>query len=299
MGKILKLIEITDKPWEQRWKAFSETCSAECGVSIIAEIKTATKENFSEILGEVLVSDADIFCVSDLFSVEVLAKVKQTTHQATMAGACDFFIKEKGGWWPRVILMEAFSRTVSLNIGLLDLDASALIVGGTGTAKLIVGALTKIGFRKINIALESEAEGNALIAEMRKQYYQIKFEFIPFQTITTLPGVHSLVVNTTPLTIENALLDELYFFNFLKAGGVVVDVNLIPTVTPLIEESKIWGARHLSGDYISAQSDAYLLSQILDKKIDIEKYRTQLRANADAVPFDINPFLKRFRDRGT
>jgi shikimate 5-dehydrogenase len=295
----LKIIEITDIPWEQRWKALTEEAQTQLGVQITAETKIAQKENFLEILKQVLESDADIFCVSDNFSVDVLSLVQQTTHQATMAGACDFFVKEKGGWWPRVLLTESFMRTISHNLGQLDLDSYALVIGGTGFSKLVVGALVKLGYSKINIAEQSAEIGNALISEMSKRYYQVQFEFIPFQTVTTLPGVHSLVVNTSHLTLENVLLDELYFFNFLKSGGAVVDLNIIPPVTPLIEEARIWGARHLSGDYVLAQLDAQLLDQRLAKKMDIEKYRMALRANADAVPFDISPFLKRFRDRGT
>lgn len=297
MAAQVKLIHLTDKPWENRWAALIDAVRKNFGAELTATIKTTSLETLASDFQEVLRGDYDICRVSDSLSVEILKHLPQTTAETNHVGACGFLLKEKQMWWPRPLLAEAFTRCLSQDIHKLDLSSSALVAGASGSGKMIISSLVKQGFMKINLADRIETTGREMIAEMKKKYFQVAFEYIPFETITTLPGVHSLIVNTTPLVLENELLDELYFFNFLKTGGIVVDLTLLPPETPLLSEAKQWGARHLSGDYVVAHRDILMMESAKLGRLPFEEYRLALRSLAEAVPFDPGPFLKRFRDR--
>lgn len=298
MADTLKLIELTEKPWDARWKALSQFLLKH-DVSLQTAIIEATPESLGEAVKNVLGSDAQLCRLSPRLSSFVFGHIPQKMEKSAKVGAADLLKKDKGGWWPQSCLVETFLKVLSQRIGLLDLTAPALVIGVDGAARQIVGALARTGFARVNVVEASAEAGPAFVREMKSQYFQVALEHIPFESITTLPGIHSLVVNTLPLEFENELLDEIYFFNFLRESGVVVDFNLIPSATPMIEEAKQLGARHLSGDFIAAEQDLHMIELALGRKFPVEEYRVALRAEADAVPYDIAPFLKRFRDRGS
>lgn len=299
MGKSLKIIELTCHSWDRRWTALTEICRVDFGIDLSVEVRVVHPGNLKEGIEEVLRSEAAACRISDDISVEIGPYLPRVTQKALFAGACPFLVRDKNEWWPRPLLEEAFIHCMTENFGQLDLDSFALVAGSGGGAKTVIAAIATLGYSTINVSDKIQDKAIQLVTEMKKKFFQINFQAVPFQAITTLPGVHSLVVNTTPLSLENDLLDELYFFNFLKSGGAVIDLTLIPSETPLIIEAKQWGARHLSGDYVFAERDALMIERLTGKKIQISKYRELLRKDVDAAPFDASPFLQRFRERGS
>jgi shikimate 5-dehydrogenase len=298
----LLMTEITDRPWESRWTKFKEIAKREFNLAVEVNCVEASHETFPAKLKEILKSESQVCVVAQSFSVEVLKHLPQLTAEAIQMGATDVIIKDKGGWWPRPCLDEAFTRAIFQRMGQINFDSHALVAGANGYSKMIIGALAKIGFLNINLIEQSEEIGNNILEEMKKKYFQINFNFIGLEKVTKLPGVHSVLMNTIPLTLEDEILDELYFFNFLDQKGVVMDLNLPPSDTPLVLEAKQWGARHLSGDYFFSERDLLILQKargLALKKGTSEEYRLLLRGMVETWTFDPAPYLKRFRDRGT
>jgi len=295
----IKLIELTDQPWIARWRPLGSILKSELELEFESAIIDTTPGSLEKELRTALESDADLCRVSDSFCREVLKYLPNTTHAATFAGAAPFIIREEGVWWPRSVLDDALSRSISSYLGQVDIASSALIAGAGEITRLVVAAVVKAGFATVNVTDKNQSLLNTLVEEMKRKYFQVQFHGVPFDAITMLPGIHSLVINTTPLSVENDLLEELYFFNFLKAGGAVVDLTLVPAQTPLMMEAEQWGARHMSGDFIASERDALMIERLVKKSLPVEKYRQALRAEIDAVPFDPGPFLERFRRRGT
>jgi shikimate 5-dehydrogenase len=296
--KKLKLVELTKQNWPVRWQALTEFCKIELGLELTAEIRQCTDENFKNQLKDVLSSQTDICVIDEDYSVEVLCHISQVTAESIQLGAVDILIRDETGWWPRPCLEAAMIKTISQKVGLISFDSHALIGGVNGFAKMAVGALAKMGFLNINIVEKSEELGAALIKEVKKKYFQVNFSFIGFDEVTKLPGIHLLLMNTIPLTFENEILDELYFFNFLDRKGVVMDLTMPPANTPLVLEAEQWGARRLSGDYFWCERDALMIQKATGLKINSEAYRTLLRSIVDAAPFEPAAYLKRFRERG-
>ena len=295
----INLVELTEAPWTERWQALANELLSKHKIILKSEIRPTLKDNLRTKLEEVVASNCDICVVSQSLSQYVSENLSQVTHQSLQGGATDILIREQGGWWPRPTLEEAFLRSLSKYIGQIDFSSSALVFGTDGYSMMIVSALAKLGFSKINITDTSAQLGERAVSEMKRKYFKAEFNFIPVAEITTLPGIHSLFVNCVPLTIEEESTDELYFFNFMKSKGVVVDLNLVPSQTPLICEATQWGARHLSGEMILAVRDGLALERVLHKSFSVDPYTSALKSSVDAVPFDVSLILKRFRERGT
>ncbi len=298
MEKKIKITEFIETPWEGRWKALQDLLKSDHQILLEADFIKPSQVEFVASAQKVLNSEAQIIKLNDNYATEILKILPQTTQASALIGAADYLIRDNRGWWPKIFLPQSFTKVLSENIGQLDLSAFALVVGATSQARMVISSLAKIGYSTINVVDDSATLGLAFIDEMKRKFFQINFSFVRFSDITTLPGVHSIVVNTLPLIFEREYMDELYFFNYLKQKSVAIDLSLMPLGTPMIEESKQWGARHLSGDLFSCETDAMMVESFFQKKVDTNKYKSTFKAVADATPSDIAPFLKRFRDRG-
>ncbi|MEQ1879281.1 MAG: hypothetical protein ABL958_21780, partial [Bdellovibrionia bacterium] len=104
------------------------------------------------------------------------------------------------------------------------------------------------------------------------------------------PGMHSLVVNTTPLVENNEIVRELQFYNFMKEGGAVIDMIMVPPVTPLLEEAEQIGAKIVRGFEIAAEVDAVWVKKAFGISIDLNAYSTALGQKMAEVPIDLTPF---------
>lgn len=179
-------------------------------------------------------------------------------------------------WWPRSTLMEAVVREAYF-LKTLGLSKPALVVGSGAAARAVVAALIKIGFTKVNITEKFDESGLQFIKYLEKSFFNVEFSFTSQSAITTLPGIHSLVVNTTPFIESNDLLEELYYFNFLSQGGVVIDLVDRPIMTPLLKSAAELGAKIVSGYEIQALSDIVWASWCFNVSIDGDDYRAQLK----------------------
>lgn len=292
----LKLIELAEEPWEGRWKTAQELAK-EADLNIEVENVKVEPGTLKETIETVLKSDAEVCHVHENLGVEILGVMPSITRAAISTGATDFLVKDKGYFWPRKFLEGSATRIITSKVESLDLGGSALVVGCGALTRLMVGCLTALGFRKIHITDQDNDLGESVVAELEKAFFGVEFKYIPVVTITTLPGTYSLVINTTPLVEENLVLDELYFFNFLKETGLIVDMTYLPYKTPLILESSEWNLAVLSGEWFVAKNDTQMIQSVTGVELDLDRYVEGFRKECDAVKIDIEPFIKRFRER--
>jgi shikimate 5-dehydrogenase len=295
----IKIIDFTAKAFAERWTPLKEVVKKNFSVDLEVEIKIVSKDSIKSALQDLVLSDANCCRIDPEFASAATEHFQTTTMEVSLSESAGILIRDEKKWWPKSFYDEAFSRMASEHIGQIDINGSALVVGASGSAKLVAASLVKMGFVTVNIVEEDPVLGEATVKNLRKRFFNVKFQYVPGLELTTLPGVNSIVVNTNPLTETDEIYPELHFFNFLKNGGVVVDLTLVPSRTPLIIEAEKWGARYISGDVLASTQDVLMIEYLLKKKIeDIDSYCQSLRALIDAVPFDPSPYLKQFQDRG-
>ncbi len=270
---MMKWAEISANPSEKRYTHLSEFLKKK-GVENEVEFIESLPGDFENHLKKAC-NKFDVLRIGSPFLNVLPGCFDQLPLQVRTLGAGDSLIKSNEDWWIRATLYRAIIK-LAKRLDKIDLLQPVLIVGSGGSARLIIGALIRIGFNRFNITDQFTERGQEIVNDLQKRFFNIEFKFTPHSGLTMLPGIHSCMVNTTPLVPSNEILGDLYYFNFLKAGGVVIDLNLSPVETPLLKEASGVGALTISGVEMAALSDMEFVSLIAPKAVDLEEYKSGL-----------------------
>lgn len=179
-----------------------------------------------------------------------------------------------GGWWIRSYTFQALNHLISKYGSHINLDGGVLIIGQGGFARLCASAFIRIGFKKITLASLDQKKVLGLAADLERSYFGIKVTAVPSEQLILLPGTHTVMVNTLkPDDKSDPLLSELYYFNFLKHGGMVWDLNFTSVDSQLSKEAIDVGAFTLNGIELTSLTDMLWLKDIFSIDIDLKNYQ--------------------------
>jgi shikimate 5-dehydrogenase len=260
----------------------------EKGHSIQFDFVTAENEDLGEVIQR-LMKEYNHIRVSTPFGEKIHAFVKAVPMATMIQKSSDCLVYDQGQWWARSMLAEGLIREMAM-LKNLDISDSALIVGAGASCRAVIAALLKIGYKKFNITEKFEERGRLLIKELKETYFGVDFRFTPQSSITQLPGIHSVVVNTTPLTASNDLLNELYYCNFLRPEAAVIDLTLVPLETPLLKAAKQVGARIVHGCQVATLVDTYWIKSSMKIDVNAEEYQVKLTSLCEKAEFDFSEF---------
>lgn len=105
--------------------------------------------------------------------------------------------------------------------GGLDIRSQAMILGCGYKSRVAVSVLAELGYSSISLVTGQSEE--PMSVDFTKHYFGIQFEKLSFDQIVLQPGINSTVVNTLNLTSED--FGDIFFFNYLTRGGVVVSLT--------------------------------------------------------------------------
>lgn len=197
------------------------------------------------------------------FRHEAFLETKKNEAGMILLKTADCFFKDsRGEWWLRSALYEGISSILSRQETNLKVENSALIVGVGGASRAVIAALVKVGYQTFNITNAFDDQATELISELRRMYFNVRFNFVSQSQLVLLPGTNSIVINSTPLVASNDLLDELHYFNFLISKGLVWDLTLSPIDTPLTKEATEIGAQIYRGFEFAAATDRVWLEWV-------------------------------------
>lgn len=283
----MKCVEVGSGASKFRYEFLARFLAAK-GHQVQFDFVQCSPENFPAEIQR-LMKDYQHIRIATPFGEKVHEYVSAVPMATLTQKSSDSLIFDQGQWWARSMLSEGLVREIVLMKN-LDISESALIVGAGASCRAVVSAMLKIGFKKFNITEKFEERGRLLIKDLRQTYFGVDFRFTPQTSITQLPGIHSVLVNTTPLVPANDLLNELYYCNFLKSDGVVIDLTLVPFETPLVKAAVQVGARVIHGCQVAALVDAYWIKSSMHIVIDPEEYGAGLKSACQAEPFDFTEF---------
>lgn len=202
----------------------------------------------------------------------VVQQSERTPAEIISVGAADGFQKQDGGWWLRSSLFKAFHHIVSDKGENIDAESSALIVGTGSRARVMISGVIKLGFNKVNISSIFDEQGMELVEELKKKYFGVDFNFVPQSRLVTLPGIHGIMVNTTPFNQNNELIAELNYYNFLQQEGFVIDCNMFPVRSELTKEAENIGAYVIQGYELLATADVLWANEIFGVQLNEGQY---------------------------
>ena len=221
--------------------------------------------------------DFDQLRVGAPFGSLLAANMEQSNAMTMTLQSADCLQQINGKWWPRSLMSEALLRGILRKKLSIDLHSKAIVIGTGATAKASLHPLIKLGFQQIAFTDTDVAAGYDFIDKLKRRIFGVEFEFVEQQDISLLPGTFSVVVNTTPDTGSNSLIEDLSFFNYLRPQGVVIDLSVAPGELSFIGQAKLVQAQSLSGYEIAADVDALWLEMCFSLSLDRADYEQGLR----------------------
>lgn len=267
--------EIAVQPQRQRWELLSTELSRS-GIENHYQAIEVESDAFDEQLKEILKGDYAGIRIGSPFGERVTRILSYEPALMMSLGAADSLVLSGDQWWTRSALFEALQKLLRQYAGQLNFTAEALIVGAGSAAKIAIAALVKIGFKRFKITNRFLDQGLSLIADLKKIYFGVHFEFTPVNQLIMLAGVHSIMVNTTPAGPQNELIQELLYFNFLEPGGEVWDFSLAGSETPLLLEAQHIGTKIVHGYEIASWVDVIWSEWTFGCQLDREEYMGKL-----------------------
>lgn len=201
----------------------------------------------------------------------------RSAQMLTLRCADTLALDENGRWWPGNVLQEGVLRVLASDLKGLDLSGAAFVIGATPEARSCVAALVRVGFRRVNLTDENEGRGLELIEEFRRAYFNVQFQFVKRESVTQLPGIHSIAVNTTHLPEGDVVGNDFFYFNFLRTGGFWVEVPFAAGNRELLAEAKSAGAWVETGATLAARCDQAWVEASFGLSFDACQYRAELR----------------------
>jgi shikimate dehydrogenase len=227
-------------------------------------------DQLSHLLPDIL-KNHSVVRVESPFAEIILSHFKSQPALIRSIGAADTLVKVGDNWDLRSATYWGLEKALGELKQGLDRDSSALIVGAGAAARVAAAVIIKLGFRNVRFTNRQAERAQKIIDYFKKIYFDVELEYIPPEKLVLLTGTHGVLINTTPFTPDNALLNELYYFNFLKAPGLVVDLATAAE-TPLMKEAREIGVPVLGGARVAAWSDVYFANWCFGVELKYEEY---------------------------
>lgn len=270
----MKWVEIGIDSSTERFSALSEYLK-ENNLENELDFVEATPSEFEEKLHQCM-EKYDAIRIGRGLGEVVVGCFKHKSATMSLLKSADSLVKVDDRWWLRSATYHSLQKKLSQIGEQLDLDSSVLVVGAGAMARVAVASFVKIGFKKFNISNKFDDQANELIKEFKRVYFSVDFNFVPKDELILLPGTNGVLVNTTPLSDQNDILDELYYFNFLKSGGIAMDFVVSPPETPLLKEAQDIGVHTVKGYEIASLADIIWAEWCFNVKLDHLKYQEKL-----------------------
>ncbi|MES2768699.1 MAG: hypothetical protein V4596_06085 [Bdellovibrionota bacterium] len=220
---------------------------------------------------------------------QVSLNIKNNLRELENLKAVDsLMFDEKKGYWPEILFRDSLFEFLTHTVKNLDVMDKGFVIGTCGLARASIAALIKLGFSKINITSKDDESALNLIKDFKEIFYNVQFEYTKRVDVTILPGTHGLVINTFSVLDSEDFPNEIYYFNFLKKGGLVIDLVDVPPETPFLRIAQDIGARVVRGYEAFGFYDLNWVLKVTGLKTDFDEYKQLLKTNLDQVAYDKN-----------
>lgn len=271
---MLKWIEIAGECDRERYRCLSESL-ANSGCENQVEFLETDRKGLEPALAHYLDEKYHVrvgppFCT-------VLPNLIPQKHSLQLTlKSLDCLQPETDRWTGKSLVYEMIQRLLATKVKGLDLGGAAFVIGTDGNCRAVVAALARVGFGQINVTDSDGAKANRFVEEMKKIYFNVEFSCHDLKYLTQLPGVNSLVFNSYRIDQDSGELCELYYFNFMKPGGVVLDFRLDSYESQFIQEARQVKSQIFQGYELCSMVDSIWSSDVLNKPLNVDDYETRL-----------------------
>ena len=128
--------------------------------------------------------------------------------------------------------------------------------------RLLASLVVSFGFSKVFLVGLSLADVHEQRDRLKKNFVGIDWRPIEASQLTMQTVGATILVNSISLASNQGLMNDLAYFNFMKNQGLVVDLDVFPLESPLLEEAGRANLRTLSGFQVRAQQDFGFINRL-------------------------------------
>jgi shikimate dehydrogenase len=199
-------------------------------------------------------------------SLVVLEHFPQLPTAVRWLETADSLVLENGQWWPRLYTYETLRNFIIARFRDLDISLNSYVIGANHMGRVAAAVMGHLGFSHISLVDEDSEKLHQEVELLRRYLFGVKIEAVPAHTLTVQEEPGSLMLNTLVLQDDSTVLGDLSYFNFMKTGGVVVDISECTTHNRLLEEAERADLKILSGLEVQARIDAEILMKLFPKE---------------------------------
>lgn len=270
---------VSDRPgFSGHYEALSSALK-KCGAENSFSFVSATSENLGEQISELRAKGVTSIRLEGTLPYAVLNLFPNIPSNIRLLNSADtIFFDAQGREWLRNYLYDGFSRFTAHELKTLDLTGAAFVIGTGSQADAIIASLARTGFNRILIVGQSDEGGPQFVESLKKSFFNVNFQFTPRSQVMHLAGVHSIAINTLCANDDQAQLAELFYFNFLKAGAIWVEVPCEKPNSSLIQEAKNAGAIVHEGLDLLVHVDSVWAESCFNCTLNASEYRADLES---------------------
>jgi hypothetical protein len=169
----------------------------------------------------------------------------------------DCLVKKQSQFWPQCFYREALHDLIIKKFPFLDISTSAYASGRGAELRMSLSVAVQLGFNKIKIVqLETDLKSSSEeeLAKLKRKYFSIQFEFISAMDLTLESSEAHLLLNSFNLENDQETVADLSFLNFLKPGGMVVDLAPNRDVGGLAKEALALNFSVVTGEEVFSRT---------------------------------------------
>lgn len=254
----LKLVEIG----EQASSSFAHLQKFLKNKSVDVELSQTLPEHAKDFLREKQAKTFDLLRLSYEMSQILLENWKTQPTQVQLLGCCDTFLFENKNYWPRVLLYESLREAIVLRLSNHDIKEAAYVVCNDMKGRVLVSLLLSLGHRRVFLVGEDEDFINEETEFLKRFHLGTEVLPLPAHQLTLQTTKASILVSTVKYNEDHPILNDLVYFNFMKSGGTVLDLNFEKSKSSLLEEAQRASLQTIPITYLSSFYDFSLIKKL-------------------------------------
>ena len=257
--KALKFFNLSPAPLDQYFLEFLVELLKNHQINAEVE-KLPSGGNWQELQKKLTGSRAALLDLVD--SQKLIGQMTTLPTETRLLSCADCLFYEDGAWWPRLNLKEAMRELIVKKARNLDINESAFIIGEGPMLRLLASLVVSFGFSKVFLVGLSLADVHEQRDRLKKNFVGIDWRPIEASQLTMQTVGATILVNSISLASNQGLMNDLAYFNFMKNQGLVVDLDVFPLESLLLEEAGRANLRTLSGFQVRAQQDFGFINRL-------------------------------------
>ncbi|MES2855128.1 MAG: hypothetical protein V4692_04660, partial [Bdellovibrionota bacterium] len=196
----VKWCEISDASEKIRFEVLSQEIK-KAGRENTLEFLSCDEATFSDVLAKAE-KEFDGIRLSGNASEWILTRTEHIPALTASLQFADAMTKEiiKDGtkparWWAHCFMFDGLNRSLASSPTTPDISGAVFILGAQPVTRILIGALSRIGFTRFNVVDPDETKAQVFCEMLKKKFFGLEIHSVARHYMTQLPGIHSVAIN--------------------------------------------------------------------------------------------------------